>query len=132
MLQDDGHQPGAKIQPQQHKYDDYEKVLKPMYEKIDRNPRLNAIGMPGLLKLRDELFSLHARQECIQGEQGPLVDVGLIAKLFIAILGADRSLKPKESFLDRFMKRGCPWPIAKKKSKEALPTPPTTTTTPFA
>ncbi|CAM6098391.1 unnamed protein product [Calypogeia fissa] len=94
MLEDDGHdQPGANPQPRQHKYDDYEKVLQQMYEKIDNNPCLNAIGMTRLLKLRDELFSLHARQECVQGEQGPLVDVGLIAEPFTTIPGADMSFR---------------------------------------
>ncbi|CAM6111312.1 unnamed protein product [Calypogeia fissa] len=65
-------------EPELFQYDDYHKVLKQMYEKMEVNHRLNKIGMTG----------------------------------------ADKSLKRKESFVDKFMRRGRGRLTTKKKCKE--------------
>ncbi|CAM6098383.1 unnamed protein product [Calypogeia fissa] len=75
--------------------------------------------MTGLLKLRDELFSLEARQGAVQNAGGSFMSQCVTAEAFKPILGADKSLKRKESFVDKFMKRGRSQPNAKKKCKRA-------------
>ncbi|CAM6087693.1 unnamed protein product [Calypogeia fissa] len=86
--------------------------------------------MTGLLKLRDELFSLHARQESIHDGPRPILDMGVMTEPFKVIPGADKSLKRKESFVDKFMKRGGRRSNGKNKSNEA-PVERVITTAPF-
>ncbi|CAM6087282.1 unnamed protein product [Calypogeia fissa] len=85
---------------------------------MEVNHRLNKIGMTGMLKLIDELFSLDALEESMRLGPTQLIHSSANPDPFRPIPGADKSLKRKESFVDKFMRRGRGRPTAKKKCKE--------------
>ncbi|CAM6087283.1 unnamed protein product [Calypogeia fissa] len=75
-------------------------------------------SMLGMLKLIDELFSLDALEESMRLGPTQLIHSSANPDPFRPIPGADKSLKRKESFVDKFMRRGRGRPTAKKKCKE--------------
>ncbi|CAM6116729.1 unnamed protein product [Calypogeia fissa] len=61
--------------------------------------------MTGLLKLRDEVFSMAARQESVTLDGQTLLNAGQVTS-FKPVPGADLSMERKESFVDKMFKRG--------------------------
>ncbi|CAM6083067.1 unnamed protein product [Calypogeia fissa] len=81
-------------EPELFKYDDYDKVLKQMYEKMDVNHRLNRIGMTGMGKAKKVTKKVtsegrKARKSnapgCGKEDVAPIGTIALNAKALIGV-----------------------------------------------